>query len=317
MICDLCETNPISGKPGRRRWSIAPNKPNFPGEIPQYSSVLSFHHPDPMPIVQNKSNLGGRAKAPEGEMCKTNPISPAETAHRSNPSLIMQNEAKLGQAGAYGGWHAGAYCAKRTHFALWDDGQMRKTNPISPAGPAEPPHHSSAPIRWRLCETKPNLDGMEYLGGLCLGANCAKQSQLPPRDLEGKYFVEKELCHAGSAEHPDKTKPIFSQEGCRAGTAARAVRWTQRAKQTQFPKACRAGHPTYEEPIMRNKAKLGQTGESGVRRARVKEANCAKRTQFAGGRDTPPFHYSTIPAFQSDADHAKQSQFRLGRRILA
>jgi hypothetical protein len=53
----------------------------------------------------------------------------------------MRNEAKLGRAGASGGWRVGeADCAKQSQFArpgrvgrglgAWDVGQMRKTNPI-------------------------------------------------------------------------------------------------------------------------------------------------------------------------------------------
>jgi hypothetical protein len=34
-----------------------------------------------------------------------------------------------------------------------------------------------------------------------------------------------------------------------------------------------------------------------------------KTNPIAGGRDAPSFQYSTIPAFQSDVDCAKQTQF--------
>ena len=52
-------------------------------------------------------------------------------------------------------------------------------------------------------------------------------------------------------------------------------------------------HYSSPGPIMRNKAKLGQDGTSGKiarRRGRWCETN-----PISGGRDTPPFHYSTIP----------------------
>jgi hypothetical protein len=56
-------------------------------EIPHYSTILSFHHPRPMPIVQNEPNSAiadwgqpcGGTPAPRparDEMCKTKPISP-------------------------------------------------------------------------------------------------------------------------------------------------------------------------------------------------------------------------------------------------
>jgi len=38
-----------------------------------------------------------------------------------------------------------------------------------------------------------------------------------------------------------------------------------------------------------------------------------KTNPIPGGRDTPPFQYSTIPAFQSDTDRAKRTQFGPGR----
>jgi hypothetical protein len=92
------------------------------------------------------------------------------------------------------------------------------------------------------------------------------------------------------------------------------------------------GRPTYQEPIVRNKAKLGRTGTGGQRRSSCtgrlrREVERAKRTQFAatprgtgtkrakrtqfrraGRPDTPPFHCSIIPVLQSDPDHAKRSQ---------
>jgi len=73
-------------------------------------------------------------------------------------------------------------------------------------------------------------------------------------------------------------------------------------------------------PIVQNEP--NSSSRTGPRRAK-----CAKRTQFAGGRDTPLFYYSIIPAFQPhplvrneanlraplkarEIDDAKQSQFR-------
>jgi hypothetical protein len=61
---EVCKTNPI----GRL------------AEIPQHSSILSFHHSSPMPIVQTKPNLGtlrylGNDTRDAEQMRQTNPIS--------------------------------------------------------------------------------------------------------------------------------------------------------------------------------------------------------------------------------------------------
>jgi hypothetical protein len=60
---EICKTNPI----GRR------------AEIPQHSTILSFDHSSPMPIVQTKPNLGtlgylGNKTRDAEQMRQTNPI---------------------------------------------------------------------------------------------------------------------------------------------------------------------------------------------------------------------------------------------------
>jgi hypothetical protein len=62
---------------------------------------------------------------------------------------------------------------------------------------------------------------------------------------------------------------------------------------------------------MQNEAKLGQDGICG--RRRVREGQWRKTNPIPAGPDTPPFHYSIIPAFQPDANRAKQTQFGPGR----
>ena len=61
---EACETNPI----GHR------------AEIPLHSTILSFHHSSPMPIVQTKPDLGtlgylGNDTRDAEQMRQTNPIS--------------------------------------------------------------------------------------------------------------------------------------------------------------------------------------------------------------------------------------------------
>ena len=50
----LCKTNPIS-----ETWPA--------GRIPQHSTILSFHHSSPMPIVRNKANFTHGQAAPSLE----------------------------------------------------------------------------------------------------------------------------------------------------------------------------------------------------------------------------------------------------------
>ena len=45
------------------------------------------------------------------------------------------------------------------------------------------------------------------------------------------------------------------------------------------------------------------------RQGRVPPGERCKTNPISGGRNAPPFQYSTIPAFQSDADRAKRTQF--------
>jgi hypothetical protein len=64
--------------------------------------------------------------------------------------------------------------------------------------------------------------------------------------------------------------------------------------------------------------KCATRGAGGVERG-TNKANLAVRSIVRNkpnfrGRDTPSFHFSIIPAFQSGADRAKQSQFPPGRQ---
>jgi hypothetical protein len=87
--------------------------------------------------------------------------------------------------------------------------------------------------------------------------------------------------------------PLFQSDG-------------NRAKQTQFGGA----RPGSQDANVQNEPNC--SGRPGARRTR-----CAKRTQFPAGRDTPPFQYSIIPPFRSNADCAKRSQFVSGAQEWA
>jgi hypothetical protein len=111
--------------PNRRKMQ---NKPNLPPATPALA----------LPTVQNEPNLSGRARAPQGEMCKTNPISPCGTrakcakrtqflppgrqsrpiipAFQSDGDCVKRSQTRAGWSiRRDGAW--GASCAKQSQFA--------------------------------------------------------------------------------------------------------------------------------------------------------------------------------------------------------
>jgi hypothetical protein len=157
----LCKTNPISyvaraSCPWIRIMGARAHATIPAGEIPHRSTVLSFHHSNPMPIVRNQPNPAKQTQFPvvgqdpSSGLCKTKPILPAD----------VQNEPNL----FAGTWWDGPQghgtrgkCAKRTQFL--DCGlQIAQNEPNSPAG-----------AQW---------DGV--WGTRIVEGNCAKRSQFAP-----------------------------------------------------------------------------------------------------------------------------------------
>jgi hypothetical protein len=142
----------------------------------------------------------------------------------------------------------------------------------------------------KLCKTKPNLGGLGYVG--------------------------KGRCRLGGGSAGDKmrkTNPI---------SPGRRVSVQNKTKSRPSGQGVGRGRPTYEEPKRAKRTQLGplQAVDGGQMRktkpiwlgcGRAPEAKCAKRTQIRRvGRwvESPLFHYSIIPLFQSDAGRAKRTQ---------
>jgi hypothetical protein len=119
------------------------NKPNFGeragGPNTQYSTILSFHHSRPVPIVQNEPNFVPPQAAGRRRLCRTKP-----------------NLGRLGYVGkAVGVWgvvRPGVKRAKRTQFGDRDvQNEPNLDRPGAGAG-------------GKMRKTKPNLEGLGHLG---------------------------------------------------------------------------------------------------------------------------------------------------------
>jgi hypothetical protein len=120
----LCKTNPISppgGNPesGPPAGLLIQTNPTSPGEIPRYSTVLSFHHSNPMPIMRNEPN-SAIADSQRPAACPQGLRGRLYKQTQSGPTSR--------KAGA-----RRAKCTKRTQFGRSGgapEGEMCETNPI-------------------------------------------------------------------------------------------------------------------------------------------------------------------------------------------
>jgi hypothetical protein len=194
-----CETKPIRNKSGEDAQStkrqLCETKPNL-GWLRYQGHGKLGRGADCAKRTQFRGRAGwdgARGARDEGQMRKTNPISPAgrhpeanrakRTQFPATPGTrpagrragpIVRNEANLGQPG----WGPGADCAKQTQFGA--DGQGRpssrpKALALPPIGgncaeqsqfppdriPHRSTHYSSIPTRCRLCKTKPISAGRD------------------------------------------------------------------------------------------------------------------------------------------------------------
>jgi len=172
----------------------------------------------------------------------------------------------------------------------------------------EPPmapafHHSIIPpflpgrVRWeQKIPNKPNSPKTAGRLGRRRG-KCAKRTQFPASWPAGAG----RLC---------KTNPIWEK------SQVSSLKPERRAfKLARYPKIPILHHSTI--PIQCQSCKTnpisGAAGREGTG-ATWGEGKTCKTNPISGRRDTPVFHYSVIPTSQSDADRAKQSQFRRQRR---
>ncbi len=194
----------------------------------------------------------------------------------------MQNEPNFGPGRSLGTWAVEVDRAKQSQLPLWkvsgedaqptkSRGESCKTNPISAVTTIESAHYSSIPS---FQHSNPRTwDG----GQMC------KTNPIPRFRISDCGLRIGGRLPAGRPVWPSaqgrlcETKPNLGGPGyLRDGTWGSLLRKTN--------------------PILPV--------------SRRPEANRAKRTQFLPGPTYPPFQYSTIPAFQPDADCAKRSQFR-------
>jgi hypothetical protein len=110
----MCKTNPICHPP---RWDqrdrSRETKPISPPEGVGREPVLSL----PKERPTREEPRADRAKRTQFPAFRRSRRPTVPGFHHSNPRLIMRNKAKLGRAGASGGWRAGkADCAKRSQF---------------------------------------------------------------------------------------------------------------------------------------------------------------------------------------------------------
>ena len=192
-----------------------------------------------------------RPASPDSGTCETNPISGGAewgAARRTGTVGCCTNEANLGRAG----WDGAA--------GARDAGQMCETNPICGS-------RQRSGLR-RLCKTNPIPGGAGRdgaAGAWDAGQMCETN---PISRLRIADWIQRD-CRGADQPSPGpvvQTNQIGRSELCETNPNWRGVG---------------RGRPTYQEPIVQNKAKLGQDGISGGRR--IREANCAKRTQFPAG----------------------------------
>jgi hypothetical protein len=151
--------------------------------------------------------------------------------------------------------------------------------------PGEIPHRSSIPIRHHSCETNP----IRRTGRLAAGSPVVQTNPIGRSSSE-----EGRLC--------EETKPIWA-----------GFKWeVSSVKRT-------------EQNVESSDCGTCETKPIGAIRRQTAEGRLYKRSQFGQARLVsrgpivrnkpnfrrmpPPFHYSSIPAFQSDAYCAKQTQF--------
>jgi hypothetical protein len=219
----------------------------------------------------------------------------------------VRNKAKLGQDRKSGGRHIqGAHCAKQSQFRASARGwaraaeaaerEMCQTNPIPGRAGGTGSGRRGAWVR--SCETKPVLRLPIWDCGLRIGYRVALGrpacGSLPPARAGRLCETNPIWPGLGTTRSPVgercETNPIPGDAGWDGGGGTKG-RGGNRAKQTQSRRSARAaeGRMCKTNPITRSGA--------------------PRRCRGVGRRDTPLFHYSIIPPFQSDADCAKRTQF--------
>jgi hypothetical protein len=304
-----CRLGPArAGCTNKPNWlePTAPNEPN--SRQPGWPSGLDS---------AKQSQSGPAGPAPVDRLCETKPIS-TSLAETRRPNCAKQSQ-------TWAAWDIWGMVACRRR------GEMCQTNPIPGNRPKRGSAVQTKPIpRLRIGDgpaaggpTVPNKPNSRQRGwplgldsakqsqsgpaGPAPGADCAKRTQFPAaRMAAGAGFCQ--------------TKPIWpgqSDSGCRlcqTKPIPRRGRLGGRSILRNKPNSARSVRPWQADC-----AKQSQTWEDWGRWAKKvmvcgpgsPESGMRQTNPIPGRRDTPPFHY---PSFQTDANHAKRTQFPPRRR---
>ncbi len=257
----------------------------------------------------------------ESESCKTNPICPAGPGGPPPPldppaspcrERLCKTKPNLGNLGHLGDdERASLSCetkpirgdaARGGAPGTWDEGQMRKTNPICPRrtgrrGRGWSQSCETNPIRGSrgpIVQNEPNF-------GPAGGCNTPpfQYSIIPAFQLDAYRAKRTQFAARRGAGRTDRAKQSQFRRARRQGPA-------DCAKRTQFAGACRVKQSQFSSSargMLKGTSRItphGVTTNAGpsVRNEPNLEGGLCKTNPIFGGHDAPPFEYSIIPGFQ-------------------
>jgi hypothetical protein len=189
-------------------------------------------------------------------------------------------------------------------------GERAKKSQSRPAGPGDPP----SPLPGRLCPTNTNLGNLGYLGEMTAGTNEGQMRQTNPiwatARRRAKTWQERSYDQSGLQRALEKQSQFPATPGG-TGPQGRGTRG-QMCKTNPIPRLRLSDHVIASEARQCGLRIGHRPGAGRPLWAAGPEASCTSKPNLRrpGGRDTPSFHYSSVPTFQSDAYRAKQTQFR-------
>jgi hypothetical protein len=241
-------------------------------EIPQRSTVLSFHHPLPKPGGTKPEGWGTR-----GQMRKTNPTLRLRIA--DSGQTYGETRAAAGHPRA--GWAAGRRNAQ-------NEPNLRR-GPVG-RGP-------TGVGRGELCETKPNLGKLGYPEDVTRGGPVVQnEANFPKRGTEAVSRLRIADWELRIGNRPATKRPCGSgtpAEGPVAQTNPIGRNESYETKPIGPPGRCRVGRPTHSLSL-----RAGSTKNRGP--IVQNKPNCPKRGTEAvsAGVAVKSPHYCSFPLFQ-------------------